>query len=173
MSAKARARKPAMLLAAAALLTGTLPMAAGCSGQTSPYPSAPAGPTLPSPAATMASAASPGARCPVLSVPADPTVACAELQGGVETYSDQAPRSVTDADYYVIGECVGSGDLDELPYTVKVDDRVVTSGSITCRSGVITRNSAFGGLSGTHRVSVRFADGIGANATGHAQVTTG
>lgn len=113
------------------------------------------------------------ARCLELRVPIAPAVACAELRDGIETYSDAAPRALSAADYYVIGECLGKGDLDELPYTVRLDDETVSSGSISCRSGLVTKNSAFNGQSGNHRVSVRFAEGVGANASGYAVVRPG
>jgi len=152
-------------------------LASGCSPTFTPTLPA-TGSTRPptSPSATTSTSGSPEPstyRCPALSVPADPQVACAELRDGHETYSDSAPRAVSSGEYFVIGECTGTGDLDELPYTLAVDDSVVSSGAIACRSGIVTKNSGFDDLQGPHRVSVRFAEGIGTNAYGHVVVTRG
>jgi len=149
--------------------TGTTMPSPPSSGSQSPVVSAPSTP----PASTPGGESAAAPRCPALSVPTAPVVACTELRDGVETYSDQAPRSIAHVDYYVIGECVGSGDLDEVPYTVTVDNKVVTSASLTCRTALITKNSAFSGVSGQHRLTIRFAEGIGAHGSGYALVTTG
>lgn len=151
---------------------------AGCAGPTMPTvgPSSPVASGSGSPStSTPPGPSEPGAtpRCSALSVPTLPIVACTELRDGVETYSDHAPRKIANVDYYVIGGCEGTGDLDELPYTVTVDDKTVTSASINCRTGLVTKNSAFSGMSGQHRVAIRFAEGVGANASGYADVTTG
>ncbi len=171
---------PTVLKTCVAVSVFATALLAGCTGAPA---SSPQGSSTPAPVTSGSVAApssSPGStdpgsvfRCPALAVPADPVVACTELRNGVETYSDQGQRSIAHVDYYVVGECVGSGDLDELPYTVKVDDKVVSSGSITCRTTLTTKNSAFSGVSGRHRVTIRFADGIGTNGSGYALVTTG
>lgn len=105
--------------------------------------------------------------------PKPPAVACALLRAGIETYSDPTPRTTVPADYYVVGECRGSADLDEVPYTVELDGHEVSTGALNCRSGLWTKNSAFTGRAGRHQVTIRFAEGIGKNADAWAMISTG
>jgi len=45
-----------------------------------------------------------------------------------------------------------------------------TSPPANSGTDLVTKNSAYNGQSGQHRVSVRFAEGVGAKASGYAVV---
>lgn len=139
---------------------------ASCSAQPNTH-------TTPSVTDTTAASAAPEPQ-PTLSVPpiADGEITRTELFDGRETPAPSSPVSLDGAAYYAVGECRGTGDLTEIPYTVTIDGEVVTEGAIACRSGRATRDSAFQDITGSHDVAIRFAEGVDPAVSGYVIITS-
>lgn len=98
-------------------------------------------------------------------------VARSVLREGVENRSPRQRLLLEQGvDYDVVGQCVGSGDLEELPDAVTVDGAEVTTGVLNCRPGLTTRNSAFVGSGTQGEVGLRFAEGVVPGVEGVAVV---
>lgn len=109
----------------------------------------------PGPSSSPTSSASP------VAIPASTTWEAARATVIDGQYDAKSKRiDLAGSAWYMQGACSGGGSEEQVPYVIRVDNRVAAQGTIVCDTGKTYINSAFSGVKGLHDVDISVGDGL-------------